>query len=219
MGFWYRISRALSHWYFLLFHSYKVVNREGLTRVEEGLLIASNHVSFFDPPLVGVAYRKAIYFFARKTLFEHPIAKFLLPRINAIPVDQDRPELSTLKKIIQLLKDGEKVVIFPEGERSWDGKIKEAAQPGIGMIVSKARVPVLPVRIFGAEKALPRGAKRPTRCPITVVVGEPIDLSPVLDDPELGTKEKYAKISSEIIQAIAALRLPGDEKKTEASSE
>jgi lysophospholipid acyltransferase (LPLAT)-like uncharacterized protein len=119
-----------------------------------------------------------------------------------------RPELSVLKMIIQLLKDGEKVVIFPEGERSWDGEIKQEAQPGVGMIVSKARVPVLPVRIFGAEKALPRGAKWVRPHPVTVVVGEPLDFTGLLADRELSSKERYRQISRDILRAIEALELP-----------
>lgn len=208
MNCWYWIGYTLSKLFCKLVLSHRVVNRERLDDLDGGVLVASNHVSFLDPPIVGVSFREAVHYFARKTLFDHPVTGFLFPRINAIPVDQAKPELSVLKKIIQLLVDGEKVVIFPEGERSPNGQIKREAQPGVGMIVSKAKVPVLPVRIFGAEKALPRGAKWVRPCRVTVVVGEPIDFTEFAADRSIPAKERYRKISQDILQAIAELELP-----------
>lgn len=208
MTVWYRIGYTLSWVVAKLFCSYQIVNREAMLRAEGGLLVASNHVSFLDPPFVGIGFRHAVYYFARKTLFDHPVANFILTRINAIPVDQDKPELSILKKVIQLLKSGEKVVLFPEGERTWDGVIKEQGEPGIGMILSKAKVPVLPVRLFGAEKALPRGGKKIHRHPVVLVVGEPVDLSALIEDKSLSTKDKYQMIADRIMTEIRALELP-----------
>ena len=207
MGLFYWIGHTGSKIFARTVCSMRVQNQSGLEGNEGGLIIASNHVSFLDPPLVGSAIREPIYYFARKTLLDHPVANFILTRVNALPVDQSRPEISVLKKIIQLLKKEEKVLIFPEGERSWDGKLNMDGQPGIGMIVSKAKVPVLPVRLFGAEKALPRGEKKIKRHPVTLVVGEPIDFTSVLEDPELGSKEKYKLIADRIMEAIAALEL------------
>jgi len=210
MGFLYWLGHLGSRIFAKTVCSFRVQNREGLEAAEAadgGLVIASNHVSALDPPLVGCAFRIPIYFFARRTLFDHPVARYILTRVNALPVNQGRPEISVLKRIISLLKEGEKVLIFPEGERSWDGVLKEVGQPGIGMIVAKAEVPVLPVRLFGAEHALPRGAKRVKRHPVTLVVGEPIDFGELLKDPSMGAKERYQEISDRIMRAIAALEV------------
>ncbi len=207
MTIWYWIGHSLSKIFAKLVCSYRVQNKEGLETVEGGLLIASNHVSFLDPPLIGAAYRVPIFYFARKTLFDHPVANFIYRRVNAIPVNQEKPELSILKHVIGLLKKGEKVVIFPEGERTLDGRMKEEGQPGIGMIVTKANVPVLPVRLFGPEKALPRGSGKIRRHPVTLVVGEPIDFRDIVEDDSLSTKEKYQGIATRIMSAIAALEL------------
>lgn len=207
MGFFYWIGHTGSKIFARLACSMRVQNRSGLEGNEGGLIIASNHVSFVDPPLVGSAFREPIYYFARKTLFDHPVANFIFTRVNALPVDQARPEISALKRVIQLLKSEEKVLIFPEGERSWNGKMKMEGQPGIGMIVSKSKVPVLPVRLFGAERILPRGKKKISRHPVTLVVGEPIDFSDVLEDSSLSSKGKYQLIADQIMQAIAALEL------------
>lgn len=207
MGLFYWIGHTGSKIFARTVCSMRVQNRSGLEGIEGGLIIASNHVSFVDPPLIGSAFREPIYYFARKTLFDHPVANFILTRVNALPVDQSRPEISILKRIIQLLKSEEKVLIFPEGERSWDGKLNMEGQPGIGMIVSKSKVPVLPIRLFGADKILPRGEKKIRRHPVTLVVGKPIDFSSILEDSTLGSKDKYKKIADEIMQAIASLEL------------
>ncbi len=207
MTVWYWLGHTLSKWFAKWVCSYRVQNRERLENLPEGLLIASNHVSFLDPPLIGAAFREPLHYFARKTLFDHPVANFLFTRVNAIPVNQDKPEISSLKLVIHLLREGEKVLIFPEGERTLDGQLKTEGQPGVGMIVSKAKVAVLPVRLFGPEKALPRGSGRLKRHPVTLVVGEPLDLSDLLEQSELGTKERYQAISARIMSAIAALEM------------
>ncbi len=207
MNVWYWIGHRLSQLFAKLVCSYRVQNAERLENLPEGLLIASNHVSFLDPPFVGAAFREPLHYFARKTLFDHPVANYILPRVNAIPVNQEKPELSALKQVIGLLKAGQKVLIFPEGERTYDGKLKTEGEPGVGMIVSKAGVPVLPVRLFGPEKALPRGSKKIKRHPATLVVGEPIDFADLVGDMSLSTKDRYQAIANRIMAAIAALEL------------
>lgn len=207
MTFWYWAGHTLSKLFAKFVCSYRVQNRAALEQVEGGMIIASNHVSFVDPPLMGAAFKQPIYYFARKTLFDHPVSNFLFTRVNAIPVNQDKPELSILKKVIGLLKADEKVLIFPEGERACDGKMKEDGEPGVGMIVCKAKVPVLPVRLFGAEQVLPRGSNKIKRHPVTLVAGELIDLADLIEDKELSSKERYQAISNRIMTAIAELKL------------
>jgi 1-acyl-sn-glycerol-3-phosphate acyltransferase len=204
MGFFYRVGHTLSRLFAWVYCSFRVQHRERIDAIEGGCIVASNHVSFLDPPLIGCAFRFPIYYFARRTLFDHPVAGYILPRVNALPVNQERPEISILKRIISLLKEGERVLIFPEGERSWDGQLKREGQPGVGMIVSKAGVPVLPMRLFGPEQVLPRGAKRPRRHPVTLVVGEPIQF-----DDLFGQKERYQRIAERIMDAISELSPEG----------
>lgn len=207
MNLWYWLGHSLSKLVAKLVCSFRVQDGERLRDLPDGLLIVSNHVSFLDPPFIGGAFREPLYYFARKTLFDHPVANFLFTRVNAIPVNQDKPELSALKLVIQLLKDGQKVLIFPEGERTLDGKLKTEGEPGVGMIVCKANVPVLPVRLFGPEKALPRGGKKLKRHPVTLAVGEPIALDDLVNDDSLSGKDRYQAIANRIMAAIGALEL------------
>ena len=187
---------------FIAFFSYRVIGKEKL--VTDGpVVIASNHESFLDPPLVGIAHDKEVYYLARKTLFRG-LGAWLYPRLNSIPVDQERPDMTSLKTIIKLLKQGQQVVVFPEGARTLDGNLQEG-QPGTGLIVAKSKAVVQPVRIFGARQALPRGSGKLNFCPITLVIGDPITFSP----EELNAKgrEEYQKISDKIMAEIEKLEI------------
>lgn len=204
MKFVYYLGHAFFGTVARTFFSYRVVHAERL--IEEGsAIVASNHTSFMDPPMVGVAFKNPIYYLARSTLFSNRFLKWLYRQWNSIPVDQERPDVASLKTIIRLLKEGNRVLIFPEGSRSWDGTLGPG-QPGVGLLVAKSRAPVVPVRIFGAVEALPRGAKWLRKGRITVVVGEPIVFSG--EELDAKGKESYQKISDRIMEAIAALELP-----------
>ncbi len=179
----------------------KIVGAENL--VTKGpVLVASNHQSFLDPPLIGNLYNTEMVFLARKTLFVG-FFKWLYPQWNAIPVDQDRPDMASLKTIIRKLKDGHRVLVFPEGARTLDGKLGEAA-PGIGLIAAKSHAVIQPVRISGARDALPRGSARIRFARITVSIGKPIRLTPEELKAADG-KESYDRIAKRIMAAIGEL--------------
>jgi 1-acyl-sn-glycerol-3-phosphate acyltransferase len=164
-------------------------------------LIAANHVSYVDPPLIGSVMREPIHFMARKSLVKHALVGWLFRNWQVILVDRDKPDPSTLKAIFRALEAGGKVIVFPEGTRSLDGQI-QSAEAGIGMMVSRAKVPVLPVRIFGAHEALPRDRMLPRRAKIVVSFGKPFECKP--EDFGKG-KEAYQKIADEIMERIKAL--------------
>ena len=180
----------------------RIIGREHL--ITEGpVLVASNHQSFLDPPLVGSLYDDEMVYLARKTLFKPGFLEWLYNQWNAIPVDQDRPDMASLKTIIRKLKEGQRVLLFPEGERSFDGTIGEAA-PGIGLVAVKSGVPIQPLRIYGANEALQRGSARIRLARITVKIGPAIILSPE-ELKAASNKEGYERISQQIMSAIKAL--------------
>ena len=179
----------------------RVIGNENLIKAGP-VLIASNHQSFLDPPLIGNLYQTEMVYFARKTLFKG-FGKWLYPQWNAIPIDQDKPDTSSMKAAIRKLKEGWRVLVFPEGQRTLDGSINEAA-PGIGMIAAKAGVPIQPVRIFGADKALPRGSGKISFARITVKVGPPILLTPE-EFKAYSNKEGYLALTERIMDGIKAL--------------
>ena len=201
--FWYTVSKIAARFFF----NFQVIHRERL--LEEGpVIFASNHQSYFDPPLVGICSQRDIYALARKTLFNIPLLGPLLPRINVIPVDRDGNDMSALKTIIRLVRGGNGVMLFPEGTRSPDGRL-QPGKPGVGLIIAKTRAPVQPMRIFGAYEACPKGSGSIRLTPITMVVGNPIyftteDLTATDGDE----RALYQRLSDRVMAAIAELELP-----------
>ncbi len=205
-----------TYWFFLRFaelvarmcFSLEVIGREHLPQ-KGGYLLAMNHQSYLDPPVVALAADpRPIYFLARKTLLNWPILGRIFPRLNVVPVDQERPDMSALKNVIRLLRAGGTTIVFPEGARTLDGEL-QPAQPGIGLIIAKTLVPVVPMRVFGAFEALPRGSSRVRMHPITVKIGEPLTFTG--DDLKGSTgvaRDVYQALSERVMAAIAAIRLP-----------
>lgn len=199
----YRFARSVFLEIYRGFFGYRVIGRENI-ELSGPAIIVSNHVSFMDPPLIGVAFDEPVWFLARKTLFSHPVMQWLLPRLQAVPVDQETPGPGSLKGMLRILRTGDKVVIFPEGNRSEDGALQKA-EGGVGLVIAKAGVPVIPARIFGAFEALPRHRSLPLPSQITVVFGEPwhVDLATYTE----GGKDLYQKLASESMERIAELTL------------
>ena len=162
-----------------------------------------NHESYLDPPLAGIACRREIHYLARKTLLDWPLLGPILPRLRVVPVDQDNADRTALKNVIKLLRAGHCTVIFPEGSRTLDGDF-QPAQPGLGLVIAKTLTPVVPMRIFGAHDAFPRGGTPRLFRPITLVVGEPIHF--VKADLVGEGRELYQALSDRVMERIAALQ-------------
>jgi 1-acyl-sn-glycerol-3-phosphate acyltransferase len=181
----------------------QVVGRENLIKGGPAIL-ASNHASYLDPPLVGVSCPNDIYYLTRKSLIELPVLGWLLKQLNTIPIDRERGDLAAVKAVLRLLKAGKQVIVFPEGTRSSDGKL-QPARAGIGLIIAKSLAPVVPIRIFGSFDALPRsGHLRFTR--ITVVIGKPM----FFEKEDLASDERraYQALSDRVMAVISDLKLP-----------
>jgi 1-acyl-sn-glycerol-3-phosphate acyltransferase len=129
------------------------------------VLILSNHESFLDPVAVGLAVRRRINYLARKTLFHPPFFGNYLRSVGCVAVDQAGVAKEGLKASIELLKAGRALLIFPEGERAWDGVMQPFKQ-GILLILRRAPVTIVPVGVAGAYEAYPRKAKAPRFSPL-----------------------------------------------------
>jgi len=170
-------------------------------------LIAGNHASHLDPPLIGTHVPRQMCFFARKSLWRGGLASWWLDGVGTIPVDRDGgQDIGALKRVLRALGEGKVMILFPEGTRSPDGRL-QPAKPGVGFIVCKTQVPVVPARIFGSFEAFGKGARFPALgTPTTVVFGKPLRPSDY-DAPEAG-KERYQIASQRIMAAIARLEEP-----------
>jgi 1-acyl-sn-glycerol-3-phosphate acyltransferase len=195
----YHLSRLIGRLFFRL----RIIHRERMIQAGP-VILAMNHQSYLDPPFAGTACDRAIYFLARRTLMDVPLLGSLLPKLNVIPVNQEGIDRSALKALIHVLKSGNAALVFPEGARTLDGDL-QPAQPGLGLVIAKTLAPVVPMRIFGAHEALPRGGGSLRFVPITIVVGEPIFFTAA----DLGSRgsDLYGRLSQRVMNAIAALHL------------
>src|SRR6266513_1238814 len=203
MNLYYWLGYHFSRLTGRVFFRFRIIHRERMIQSGPAIL-AMNHESYLDPLLAGTTCDRAIYFLARRTLLDARLLAWLLPKLNVIPVNQEGVDRSAIKALIRNLKSGNAVLVFPEGSRTLDGAL-QAAEPGLGLVIAKTLAPVVPMRIFGAHEALPRGGGRLHLVPITILIGEPIFFKPV----DLGStgKNLYQELSQRVMDAIAALRL------------
>ena len=204
MGGWYRFGYRTSQILGKLLFSFKVVHRERIIE-KGGCILAMNHESYLDPPLAGIACRRQIYYLARKTLLQWPVLGPIFPKLNVIPVDQDRADMSALKSVIRLVRAGHCTVIFPEGSRTLDGQL-QPAQPGLGLIIAKTFAPVVPMRIFGAHEAFPRGGGPRPFSKITIAIERPMRFTGA--DLEGEGRELYQRLSERVMERIASIENP-----------
>src|SRR6266481_7551376 len=193
MNFYYWMGYHLSRLAGRIFFRFRVIHRERM--IQSGpVILAMNHQSYLDPPLAGTTCDRAIYFLARRTLMDVPLLGWLLPKLNVIPVNQERIDRSALKTLIRVLKAGNAALVFPEGSRTVDGSL-QPGEPGLGLVIAKTLAPVVPMRIFGAHQALPRGGGGLHFVPITIVIGDPILFTAADLNPP--ARDLYKRLSSE----------------------
>ena len=181
----YRAVRFISRLAGVMLFDLRCLHRER-TLVEGSALVLSTHQRHFDPILIGVTFNERLNYLARRTLFDTRLLAFIIRMLDAIELDRDRSGLAGLKETMTRLKRGEKVLIFPEGTRSSDGRIAPL-KPGFLAVARRCQVPLIPIAITGAYDALPRGSRWPKRYPMRVAVGEVIEFSQFceLSDAEL----------------------------------
>ena len=162
--------------------SLRIAGRRNLPRRGPVLIIA-NHESFLDPVAVGLGIPWHVHYLARKTLFKNPVFGRWLRIVHAVPIDQEGVGKEGIRNIIAALEGGRPVLVFPEGERSPDGRL-QPLKPGIGLLVKRVRAPIVPAGVAGAFEAWPRHRLlpvfaplflRPTRRTVAVVYGKPRD--------------------------------------------
>jgi 1-acyl-sn-glycerol-3-phosphate acyltransferase len=182
-GLWYDFCYGICLAYFTLGHSFRFAGRRNVPMTGPVLLIA-NHESYIDPLLIGLAIPRRIAALARANLF-HGLFGRLLSSLNAFPVDQEGFAREGIQTMIDLLRKGHGVLVFPEGQRAWDG-VMQPFRPGIHLIIKKTKPAIVPCGIAGAFETLPRTRHPPipghsplfmppNKCTIAVSIGKPLD--------------------------------------------
>jgi 1-acyl-sn-glycerol-3-phosphate acyltransferase len=210
-GLWYDWWGSLLLAYFTLGHSFRFTGRRNVPKTGPALLIA-NHESYIDPLLVGLASPRHLAFLARANLFKGVFDR-LFRSVNTHPVDQEGFAREGLKAMIDLLNQGWPVLIFPEGERAWDG-VMQPFKPGVHLIIKKTMAPVVPCGIAGAHEALPRRREPPIprHSPLFLPPGDST-LAVAIGKPLDGAR--YAKMPRE----AALAELFGEVKKVQERAE
>jgi 1-acyl-sn-glycerol-3-phosphate acyltransferase len=207
MNLSYRIGWSVFRAMFAMYFRWQIFGTENVPKTG-GVILASNHASYLDPPLVGSGLSRDINYLARESLFRFPGIGVLLRSWNAVPVDRDGGGAKGLKIILDRLLAGNGIILFPEGTRTKDGNLQQA-RSGIGLTVIKSTAPVVPVRVFGTFEAYGRNHKIPRPKKIAVKYGRPLLFEKLRaeakDCSKPRLKEIYQEIADEIMAAIAKL--------------
>lgn len=170
---WLPLARLVAH---VLLFMLGPVRVRGAYRIppKGGVLILTNHLSDVDPVIVQHGCPRPLHFMAKKELFDMRVLGWLIRQINAFSVKRGEPDRRALRYSIELLKAGEALCIFPEGQLSEDGNLGEL-KAGIALIIKNAKVPVLCAGITGSQRMLPYGQliPRPAFHRVDLVWGEP----------------------------------------------
>jgi len=215
MNFVYFLGWCFFRSVYATYFRWSVFNPERVP-LEGPVILASNHASFLDPPLVGSGVHRGINYLARESLFRFPGVGWLLRKWNSVPVDRDGGGAAGLKAILDRLLAGGAIILFPEGTRTRDGKL-QPARAGIGLTVIKSEAPVVPVRVFGTLQALSRGQVWPRPHHVAVKYGRPMMFKELRAEAKtcskVRLKEIYQQVADEIMVAIAKLE-PCEDKET-----
>ncbi|KMK76458.1 lysophospholipid acyltransferase family protein [Alkalihalobacillus pseudalcaliphilus] len=148
------------------FYKVKIEGEENIPK-EGSVLLCSNHISNFDPPLLGAYIKRPIHYMAKQELFEKPLLNKLLTSLGAFPVKRGMGDKQALRTSIQLLRDGKVLGLFPEGTRSKDGTLGKGLA-GAGFFALRSDAVIIPCAVIGPYKKFN---------PVKMVYGEPIDFS------------------------------------------
>lgn len=196
--------------FFLIFHTLynrlEVRGRENIPPTGR-LIVASNHASNVDPPLIGAVFPGYLRFLAKESLFRNPLLGFCVRSLAAVPVTREDSQRAgaVMKLMLGLLQSGERIVIFPEGTRSRDGRLKPL-EPGAAFLSLKADAPILPVYIAGSHDACPPGRVlyRPKKLVVTFAPPIPPDAG------EGGERARRERMMERLDVALRAMQKEAD---------
>lgn len=201
MPFVYRLMNFLLWLFLRVLYRFRVYGQE--QQYKGAAIIAANHVSYLDPPILGVAWPEEVHYLAKDSLFNIPVLGSLITKLNTHPLKGDVGDVAVFKLIVKLLREGKKVILFPEGQRSFDD-IMTPIKPGISLLAFKTDAAIIPAYIFGTFEAWPRKRKFPKFFKeIGCVFGSPLIWKNV---EHLDRKEAQIVFAAQIKAAIEELK-------------
>ncbi len=199
----YRLAQAVLYIGYKILFRFKVYGIENLPKDSRGVIIASNHASFLDPPLVGVALKRPVAFLAKDYLFKVFLLGTLIRWLGSLPIKSGKDDFRSMRELLRALKSGKQVLIFPEGTRSKDGKL-QPVEGGVGFLAIKSECYVVPTFIQGTYEAFPKGAKFLRPHPVKIYFGKPF--IPALDQQLLASQNAYLAVSEKIMSEIQKMK-------------
>lgn len=142
----YKFARVLITAFFKVFYRMEVYGIENIPP-EDRLVVVANHISYYDPVLIGCALNRRVYFMAKEELFKIPVLSFLLRLIGQIPVKRGKPDCTALREAFRILEEEKVLGIFPEGTTRGKSETLRKAKSGAVLIPVQAKSPILPVGI------------------------------------------------------------------------
>ncbi len=191
---------SFGKWFFWLafriFWRIKVYGHKNIPS-QGGVIVAANHSSFIDPPVLGSAMKRESNYLAKQELFRIPIFGYILRRVNAFPVKRGESDILALKKAKRLLEEGKLVIFFPEGTRNRTNNLLKG-KPGIGILSVWTGVPIVPALIRNTNRLIhfPR---------LEVHFAPPLYFSNSKSN-DSKDREYYQKITDEVMQIIGELK-------------
>lgn len=164
---------------------------------EGGVILAANHLSNWDPPLLATFLSRPVSYMAKKELFDIPIFNQIIRKCHAFPVRRGAADRGAIKAALEELKRGRCVGLFPEGTRSRDGRVHKA-EAGVALLAAMGKVPVVPAAIIGTDKIFSRGSFFPQ---LTIMYGEPLFFEGKHNDKE-ALQAFSKKIMEEIVKML-----------------
>ncbi|MFA6848934.1 MAG: lysophospholipid acyltransferase family protein [Selenomonadaceae bacterium] len=165
----YRFLQFVLRVFFKLFFRAEIIGRENVP-TDGGIILAANHTSNFDPPLLAAFLRRPVSYMAKQELFDVPIFGRAITGCHAFPVKRGAADRGAIKTAIKVVKMGNCLGLFPEGTRSKDGAIHKP-EAGIALIAAMTTAPVVPAALIGTDKIFQKGSYFPK---LRVVYGKPI---------------------------------------------
>ena len=201
--FYYRLIQTVLYTFYRVCFDFKFFGVENVPDDSRGIIFASNHASYLDPPAIGISLKKQIHYLAKEYLFKVFAFGRTLYWLGALPIKSESDDFRSMRQILRALKEGKHLVIFPEGTRSLDGQFREV-ESGAGFLAVKRRAHVVPVYIQGSFDAYPKGVKC-IRCkPVRAYFGK--SFIPCEDFDLMGQIEPYLAVSRRIMDEIKKVK-------------